>query len=211
MEYLISTVIGYLFGSFPTAYLLLKRTKGIDITKNGSGNVGAYNSFRVTKSKFLGFVVFLIDFSKGVLPVIILIFLFPNNFIYPALAVLFAVFSHCFNPWLGFKGGRGLATAAGGAAIIFPFLLAVWGILWVIFYLMRKNISFSNIASTILSLLLLYNTIDVAIKYTFPKTDDISSLIFVSTSVLIIIFIKHIDPFKEFLNEHKSKRIIKND
>ena len=211
MEYLISTVIGYLFGSFPTAYLLLKRTKGIDITKNGSGNVGAYNSFRVTKSKFLGFVVFLIDFSKGVLPALILIFLFPNNFIYPALAVLFAVFSHCFNPWLGFKGGRGLATAAGGAAIIFPFLLAVWGILWVIFYLMRKNISFSNIAATILSLLLLYNTIDVAIKYTFPKTDDISSLIFVSTSVLIIIFIKHIDPFKEVLNEHKSKRIIKND
>ena len=78
MEYLISTVIGYFFGSFPTAYLLLKRTKGIDITKNGSGNVGAYNSFRVTKSKFLGFVVFLVDFSKGVLPALILIFLFPN-------------------------------------------------------------------------------------------------------------------------------------
>jgi glycerol-3-phosphate acyltransferase PlsY len=211
MEYLISAVIGYLFGSFPTAYLLIKRIKGIDITKNGSGNVGAYNSFRVTKSKYLGFVVLLIDSSKGALPALILIFLFPNIFIYPAIAVLFAVFSHCFNPWLKFKGGRGLATAAGGAAMIFPFLLIVWAILWVIFYLMRKNILFSNIAATILSLLLLYNIIDVAIKYTHPKTDDISSLIFVSTSVLIIIFIKHIDPFKEYLNKHKSKRIIKND
>jgi glycerol-3-phosphate acyltransferase PlsY len=211
MEYLISAVIGYLFGSFPTAYLLIKRIKGMDITNNGSGNVGAYNSFRVTKSKYLGFLVFLIDFSKGALPALILIFLFPKIFIYPAITVLFAVFSHCFNPWLKFKGGRGLATAAGGAAIIFPFLLVVWAILWVIFYLMRKNILFSNIAATILSLLLLYNTVDVAIKYTHPKTDDISSLIFVSTSVLIIIFIKHIDSFKEYLNKHKSKRIIKND
>jgi glycerol-3-phosphate acyltransferase PlsY len=209
MEYLISSVIGYLLGSIPTAYLLAKSVKGIDITKNGSGNVGAYNSFRVTKSKLIGFIVLLIDFSKGAIPAVVLIFLLPNKFIYPALAVFFAVLAHCFNPWLGFKGGRGLATAAGGAAIVFPFLLVVWSVLWVIFYLMRKNILFSNIAATVLSLLLVYNIADVAVKYTHPKTDDVSSLIFVSTSVMVLIFIKHIDPLKEFIIEQKMKRVIK--
>jgi glycerol-3-phosphate acyltransferase PlsY len=209
MEYLISSVVGYILGSIPSAYLLTKQIKGIDITKNGSGNVGAFNSFRVTRSKLIGILVLIIDFSKGAFPAGILIFLFPNNFIYPALAVFFAVLSHCFNPWLGFKGGRGLATAAGGAAVIFPFLLIVWTILWVIFYLMRKNILFSNIAATILSLLLVYNTVDIAIKYTCPKTNDVSSVVFISTSVLVLILIKHIDPLKELVIKQKTKRVIK--
>lgn len=211
MEYLISSVIGYLLGSIPTAYLLTKSVKGIDITKNGSGNVGAYNSFRVTKSKLIGFLVLLIDFSKGAIPAAVLILLFPNKFIYPALAVFFAVLAHCFNPWLGFNGGRGLATAAGGAAVVFPYLLIVWCILWVIFYLMRKNILFSNIGATILALLLVYNTIDIGIKYTYPNTDNVSSVIFVSTSVLVLIFIKHIDPLKDWINKQKTKRVNKYD
>jgi len=209
MEYLISSVIGYLFGSIPAAYLLTKRIKGIDITKNGSGNVGAFNSFRVTRSKLIGILVLMVDFFKGAFSAGVLIFLFPENFIYPALSVFFAVLSHCFNPWLGFKGGRGLATAAGGAAVIFPFLLVVWTILWVIFYLMRKNVLFSNIAATILSLLIVYNTIEIAIKYTYPKTDDVSSVVFVSTSILVLILIKHIDPLKELVIEQKTKRVIK--
>lgn len=60
MEYIFSFLIGYLSGSIPTAYLILKKVKGIDITIAGSGNVGAMNSFEVTKSKWLGFLVFLL-------------------------------------------------------------------------------------------------------------------------------------------------------
>ena len=54
MNYFLSVVIGYILGSFPTAYLILKQAKGIDITGQGSGNVGAYNSFEVSKSKIDG-------------------------------------------------------------------------------------------------------------------------------------------------------------
>jgi glycerol-3-phosphate acyltransferase PlsY len=208
MEYLISSVIGYLMGSLPTAYLLLIKTKGIDITENGSGNVGALNSLRISKSKFVGLLVLIIDFAKGALSALILIWIYPGNFIFPALAVLFAVLAHCYTPWLIFKGRRGLATAAGGAAIIFPLLLAVWLVLWLIFYLMRRNILFSNIGATIFSLLLVYSTADIAIKYASPQPADTSSLILVTASVLIIIFIKHIEPLKEFINEQKTKRVI---
>ena len=204
MEYLISSLIGYFFGSFPSAYLLVKKSSGIDITREGSGNVGAYNSLEVTKSKLVGFSVFLIDFLKGAGSAILPILFFSNEFIYPALALLFAVFSHCYNPWLQFKGGRGLATAAGGAVLLFPFLPVVWSILWVIFYVMRKDIIFANISSTILSLLVVFGTSKIAVKYAYPQPENISTLIIVCSAVLILIFIKHLDPLKECISEQKN-------
>ena len=204
MEYLISSIIGLLLGSFPTAYILLKKASGIDIRNEGSGNVGAFNSLKVSKSKLIGFSVLLIDFLKGGISTLIPLLIFPNEFIFPALALTFAVFSHCFNPWLKFRGGRGLATAAGGAALIFPFLLVVWCILWVIFYLMKRDIIFANILSTIFSLLLVYGTSNIAVKYAYPRPLDISTLIMVSTAVLLIIFIKHIDPLIEIISKTKK-------
>jgi glycerol-3-phosphate acyltransferase PlsY len=205
MLYLISSVIGYMLGSFPSAYILLKKAKGIDVTKEGSGNVGAMNSFEVTNSKVIGYSVFLIDFMKGVASVIIPSLIFPGEFIYPAISLLFAVFSHCYNPWLNFKGGRGLSTAAGGAAVLFPFLLGVWAVLWVIFYLMRKGIIFANISATVISLFVVFGTSKIAAEYAYPQPESVSVLVLISTSVLIVIFIKHIEPLKEFISEQKNK------
>jgi glycerol-3-phosphate acyltransferase PlsY len=209
MEYLISSTVGYLLGSFPSAYILLKKTRGTDITNEGSGNVGAMNSFEVTNSKFIGFSVFFIDFLKGTVSVLIPVFLFHDQFIFPALALLFAVFSHCYNPWIKFKGGRGLATAAGGATIIFPFLLVVWALLWVIFYVMRKDILFANISSTVFSLLVVFGTSDIAVKYAFPHLGNNGQLLLVSSAVLVVIFIKHIEPLKELIEKQKNNRKIK--
>jgi len=204
MEYLISSTIGYLLGSFPSAYILLKKTKGRDITKEGSGNVGAMNSFEVTNSKLIGFSVFLIDFLKGLGSTLVPVLLFPNEFAYPALSLLFSVFSHCYNPWIDFKGGRGLATAAGGAAFMFPFLLAVWSVIWAIFYVTKKNIILANISSTVLSLLVVFGTSKIAVKYAYPQPVNLGILLLVSSAVLIIIFIKHIEPLKELIFELKN-------
>lgn len=209
MEYLISSTIGYLLGSFPSAYIFLKKAKGMDITKEGSGNVGAMNSFEVSNSKLIGYSVFLVDFLKGAASVLIPSFIFPDQFIYPAMSLLFAVFSHCYNPWINFNGGRGLSTAAGGAAFLLPFLLVVWAVLWVIFYMMRKGILFANISSTIFSLLILYGTSKIAVKYAYPQPESISALILISTAVLIIIFIRHIEPLREFISDQKSKWKVK--
>lgn len=211
MEYLLSSVIGYLLGSFPTAYIFLQKTKGLDITQEGSGNVGAMNSFEVSNSKFVGISVLFIDLLKGGASVLIPILVFGNVFIYPAIGLLFAVFSHCYNPWIFFKGGRGLATAAGGAAIIFPYLLFVWVVLWVIFYVMRKDILLANIAATILSILVLFGTYRIAFNYAFPKPAGVDILLTASSSILIIIFIKHIEPLKELIQKQKNNRKHKNE
>lgn len=203
MQYFISILIGYLLGSIPTAYLLMK-SKGVDITSAGSGNVGAMNSFEVSGSKLIGLTVFSIDFTKGFLSVLILKHLYPDQFIYPAISLLMAVFSHCFNPWIQFKGGRGLATAAGGTLILFPYLLLSWVLVWVISYLYKKDILLSNILATPLSLLLVLGKPDLAVKYAFPQP-SIDLLILFSLSGLLIIFIKHIDPLKEIIKNYKSR------
>lgn len=211
MEYLFSSLIGYLLGSFPTAYIFLKKVKRLDITQEGSGNVGAMNSFEVSNSKIIGVSVFIIDFTKGVASVLIPVLIFGKIFLYPALGLMFAVFSHCYNPWLKFKGGRGLSTAAGGAAIILPYLLATWVVLWVIFYLMRKDILLANITAIILSVLVLFITSGVASKYAFPKPVEEELLLYASSSILIIIFIRHIGPFKELIDKQKNKWNNKNE
>jgi glycerol-3-phosphate acyltransferase PlsY len=203
MEYVFCSVCGYLLGSVPTAYLLIKKIKGIDITKAGSGNAGAMNSFEVSRSKLTGIIVLLIDALKGLLSVYLMLLLLPVNFIYPALALLFAVFSHCFNPWLGFKGGRGLATAAGGALLLFPFLLVTWLLIWGIIFSIKKDVLFANIWAVIMSVIIVFSSSEIAGSYAFPKPDTISSMILFTASLMLIIFIKHIDPLKEIISQKK--------
>lgn len=207
MQYLISIIIGYFLGSIPTAFLVLKK-KGIDITRTGSGNVGAMNTFEVSRSRLLGFFVFAVDFLKGLLSVILIKWLYPDEFIYPALSLLFAVFSHCFNPWINFKGGKGLATAAGGTILLLPYLLFGWILIWILSFAYKKDILLSNILATPLTLLLVLGKPELAAKYALNQP-DVNLLILFSTAGLLIIFIKHIEPLKEIIQTYKSKGLIK--
>ena len=211
MNYFVSALIGYLLGSIPTAYLILKRSKGIDIRQEGSKNVGTRNVYRLSKSKLLTSSVLIVDLGKGALGALIPILIFGPVFIYPAVSSIFAIFAHCFNPWLEFKGGRGLATAAGTSIIIFPYLLIVWVVLWAIFFAIKKDIPFSNISATVMSIILIFNTAEIAIKYANPVPGNISDLILFVISVLLIIFIKHIDRLTELIYDKKIFRIKKND
>ncbi|MBK7228079.1 MAG: glycerol-3-phosphate acyltransferase [Ignavibacteriales bacterium] len=203
MEFLYSFIIGYISGSIPTAYLILKKVKGIDITNAGSGNVGAMNSFEVTRSKGLGFLVFFIDFLKGIVPVLIVFFLFNFNFSLAAITLIFSIFSHCFNPWIGFKGGRGLATAAGGIAILFPILLFAWIAFWIITYLIKKDILISNISATIMAYVFVLIFNNQFIEYAYPQPVLVNELLLFTSALLIIIFIKHIEPLKDIISKKK--------
>ncbi|OGU72238.1 MAG: hypothetical protein A2V93_05650 [Ignavibacteria bacterium RBG_16_34_14] len=203
MEYLFISLIGYLLGSFPTAYLLLKKMRNVDITIQGSGNVGAMNTFDVTKSKILAVIVLLIDALKGLLSVYLSLLIFPLDFIYPALALSFAVFSHCYNPWLKFKGGRGLATSAGGTVLLFPVILIAWCIVWVIIFIMKRDIILANVWASGATMIIILSTAERIVKYSFPQAESISSLLLFSTGLMTIIFTRHINPLIELLNNKK--------
>ncbi len=204
MQYLLSAVIGYLFGSIPTAYILLKITRGIDVTTEGTGNVGAMNSYEITNSKWIGIIVLIIDFLKGMIPVFIVLYFLESSFFIASLSVLFAIFSHCFNPWLGFKGGRGLATAAGGSAAIFPPLLVAWIVFWILTYIIKKDIHIANIFATVLSLVSILTFYKYLISFAYPKPVLVNELLLFTSAGLMIIFIKHIEPLKDII-KNKNK------
>ena len=125
MKYL-PLLLAYLLGSVPFG-LLIARSKGVDLRKEGSGNIGATNAARILGKK-TGLLVLLLDMSKGFLPVLTTRLLWhgqlPADHV-AAMTGLFAVMGHCFPIFLAFRGGKGVATAAGVFLALCPAALAV--------------------------------------------------------------------------------------
>jgi acyl phosphate:glycerol-3-phosphate acyltransferase len=206
MEFLISLLLGYSIGSFPTAFLILKKVKNLDITTQGTGNVGAMNTFEVTNSKTIGILVLILDLFKGMLPILLLKMFSMNDFSLLSVASIACIFSHCYNPWLKLKGGRGLASAAGATALIFPFALVLWIILWIIFYLLKKDITIANVVASSMSLIVIVSAISTAFEYAFPKPDSEAILVLFSLGLLLIIISKHTGPLQELFESMNSSR-----
>ena len=204
ISHFVSALIGIILGSIPTAYLVLKRFRSLDITKEGSGNVGTLNSYEVTKSKWIGISVLIIDFCKGLLSVVLVRWLYGDNFNILALTLFFAVLAHCFSPWLKFKGGRGLATAAGGASTLFPIILFLWLLFWLLIYALKKHIHLSNITATLLIILVSIAYSNLLNKYSNPPAE--SGLLFGTflTFTMLVILSKHIGPIKDYFITQKN-------
>jgi glycerol-3-phosphate acyltransferase PlsY len=116
---------GYLLGSIPTAFLVARWRRGIDIRQVGSGNVGGSN-LRATVGLWATVAVGLFDIAKGALPVFLGESIGPGETT-AIVAGLAAVVGHNWSIWLGFKGGRGIATSVGVLLVAFPA-----GLLWVL-------------------------------------------------------------------------------
>lgn len=122
MDYTLAFLLGYWSGSIPFGLLLAKAAGKGDIRSIGSGNIGATNVLR-TGSKGLAAATLLLDFAKGLLPVLAVAWLWGEGGAFgsqpdaldvlQSLAAIGAVLGHCFPGWLKFKGGKGVATNAG--------------------------------------------------------------------------------------------------
>lgn len=198
--------VSYIIGSFPTAYLLTKKITGKDIRNEGTGNVGAANTYDVTQNKILSFAVFLIDFLKGVLPVVLANQLLGSKSYFLSLAAIFVVLGHNISVFLNFKGGRGLATALGATAVINPIMGILWCVVWVISSkLFKKNVHYANILSSILSPIMLFNTPEILINdMMIISVDNLTTIKFMFIMVNVVILLKHKDYFKEFIDEFKG-------
>jgi len=203
MDFFLIIFYSYLIGSIPTAFLVLKR-KGINILDEGSGNVGTLNSYEVSKSKSAAILVLITDLLKGMFPLFITLHFFGENFVYLGISVVSAVFAHCFSIWIGFKGGRGLATALGGSVLFVPQLPILWGSLWLISFWIKKDIHFANIFATFSLLVATIFYSSFFIKFSIYSSTEFEYTIFVSI-VLIIILIKHIEPLHNYIKMLKSK------
>ncbi len=135
----------YLIGAIPTGLLLTRLFGGEDIRKVGSGNIGATNVYRVAGRK-LGLITLLGDCLKGVIPLVIAQQLFHISGPSLALIAIAAFIGHCFPVYLGFKGGKGVATALGIFLVLSPLsilgaLLVFITVLWKWRYISLASIS----------------------------------------------------------------------
>ncbi|HLH34330.1 MAG TPA: glycerol-3-phosphate 1-O-acyltransferase PlsY [Alloacidobacterium sp.] len=137
-------VVAYLLGSIPFGYVLVRLFRNEDIRAKGSGNIGATNVVR-SGAKGLGALTFLLDALKGYVAVLAGAWLLripgsqaPSAQNAMALAALFVILGHIYSLWLGFKGGKGVATALGVfLALAWLPALAGLGVFIVIFALSR--------------------------------------------------------------------------
>ncbi|AFV11764.1 glycerol-3-phosphate acyltransferase 2 [Thermacetogenium phaeum DSM 12270] len=131
----------YLIGSIPCGYLVGRKYR-VDIRRYGSGNIGATNAFRVLGPR-VGLLVLLCDAAKGFFPVLII-----NHFFGPAWAVmagLATMAGHNWSLFLGFRGGRGVATGAGVVLALMPGVVAVALVIWLAVVLITGYVSLASI------------------------------------------------------------------
>ena len=142
---LYAALLGYGFGSIPFGLILAKLAGKGDIRQQGSGNIGATNVLR-TGSKGLAAATLLLDLAKGFVPVFLAKLWLPEDMGWTAL---FAVLGHCFPVWLGFKGGKGVATNAGVAfGMLWP-LGAIYAVTWLGLLAITRISSLAGMAAVV--------------------------------------------------------------
>jgi len=149
--------VGYLFGSLPFGYVVA-RAHGVDIFKEGSGNPGATNVKRVLGAKFgdkgrrAGNLVFVLDAVKGALaaswPALPLLHA-PEARLLGLIGVIAAVLGHSFSIFTRFKGGKGVATAAGGLVVLMPVSCLVGGAVWLVVFALTRYVSLGSVLAAV--------------------------------------------------------------
>jgi len=162
-------IFAFCLGAIPSAYWAGKALMNVDIRQHGSGNVGATNAFRVL-GKGTGCAVLIFDLLKGALPVFLFVI---SGYVdeEPILSLLVgftAVLGHVFTPFLGFKGGKGVATGGGVLLATYPVLFAFSMGAWCVCFLFTKIVSLSSLAAvSALCLLALFWVADLKVRLFF--------------------------------------------
>ena len=140
-------IAAYFIGSIPFAYIIVKLVKKIDIRTVGSGNAGATNAARVLGK--WGFIsVFLLDAFKGFLPVFISLQNYGQTMITLIVAAV-VVLGHTYTVFLGFKGGKGVATGAGVFLALAPVEIGIGLVVFLVVFLATKMVSAGSILASI--------------------------------------------------------------
>lgn len=202
--FIITAVASFTIGSFPTAYVLVRRHHNKDLRQEGSGNIGTLNAFEVTRSRGIGVAVLLIDLAKGALPLGLLLMLGIDDFAVGALALLAVVAGHNYSPWIGWKGGRGLAPAAGASLLLsFPFPL-LWMLLWGAGYWRARNVHFGNLAATLLAPFVVLLVPDVFAAFSVFRVTSPIPVIAVFFLLSVLVILRHLGPLRELLASYRK-------
>ena len=204
MLLILSVALSYLIGSIPSAYILGRLARGIDIRKHGSGNVGATNAFRVL-GPCIGITVLFLDGLKGLICVapladfIIQQGLGLDSLLLRILLGIAAVAGHSLTIFLRFKGGKGMATTLGvliGFALKFPALkiiLLAEILLWLAVFSISRIVSLASIVSAAL-----FPVFFIILKQPIP-------LILMALTLAIFVIIRHKSNIYRLLHKQEPR------
>ena len=174
MQLWLCPLLAFLLGSIPFG-LLMAKAKGLDIRKEGSGNIGATNVLRVMGRRY-GIACLLLDALKGFIPTLLAInlirfsgeptgmviaFLQPYADVLPGdrqftaqllqvISGLCAILGHNYSPWVGFKGGKGIATSAGVVVALMPAAIVILLLFWYLLFVTTRYVSVASIGAVVI-------------------------------------------------------------
>lgn len=190
----IAVVVGYLLGSLPFGYLVA-RAHGVDIFKAGSGNPGATNVRRVLGAR-AGNTVFALDVLKGAVaagwPLLPMLHV-PDVRLMGLAGVIAAVLGHSFSIFTKFKGGKGVATAAGGLVVLMPVSCAIGAAVWALTVMVTRYVSLGSILAA------------VAVPLSSWLRGNPLPLNIVATVVGLFVIVRHRENIKRLLNGTENK------
>jgi glycerol-3-phosphate acyltransferase PlsY len=140
----------YLLGSIPFGYLIVRLTAGADVRETGSGGTGATNVSR-RAGKVAGVLTLLLDAAKGAAAVVLASWLLHTDSVVNgpvACAAVAVIVGHCFPIWLGFRGGKGVATGVGVFFVLAPWALGCAGIIFLLIVWLTRYVSLGSIVAT---------------------------------------------------------------
>jgi acyl phosphate:glycerol-3-phosphate acyltransferase len=199
--FLVSTILAYIIGSFPTSFLMARLLKGVDIREVGSGNAGATNVLR-SVGKLPALVTLIVDVLKGVFVVTIIanyFYTYIDNLdydFYRSFLGLAAVCGHIWPVWLKFRGGKGVATTLGVAIGLAPLVLLPSLVIWLVIFFTTNYVSLVSILA-----LLAFPVIAIAFSQPFY-------LILVSAVICSISIFKHRENITRLLKGQENKTIL---
>jgi glycerol-3-phosphate acyltransferase PlsY len=176
-------VFAYALGAIPWALIIGKLTSGIDPREHGSGNLGATNVFRVLGPK-AGIATLVLDAAKGALAVAVArMVVTPEAYGAEAAgwvsvaAMLAAVLGHSYSPYIGFKGGKGVATSAGALAVLTPLAFLLEITLFALVFALFRMVSLSSIVVAL--------TYPVLVLVLYPGNVPVTVMVFVLAALVI--------------------------
>lgn len=202
IKIIICLVVGYLFGTFSTAWFVGK-IKKVDLRKCGSGNLGTTNAMRILGKKW-GIITFLGDFFKVALPVIAVEYFIFSGEDYAQLLGMYtglgAVLGHCYPFWLGFKGGKGIA-AMSAVMVSYDFAIIPAGLL--VFFLVVYFTKYVSVGSLVISVMF---PVWVAVRTgIFDSNPYFLHMLIVSLCFTASAFFMHRSNIKRLINGTENK------
>jgi len=179
-QFLITAALSYLLGSIPFGYLLVRIFRGQDVRQTGSGNIGATNVSRTSPG--LGVLTLALDALKGLAAVLLTRTLFPNQNLLLGLAAFLAIVGHVFPVWLGFRGGKGVATGLGSFAVIFPKTVLIMIGIFAAIFLAFRYVSLASVLTLALFPLL---------AWWLPPSEAAAMVVLTAAASLLIIAKHH--------------------